>query len=281
MKHGKFEIAKGYQPRFSKETEEKQVKPVRKHINKTSDQQEPKKIPAEPEETVVGTQKSQDEKAAGLGDSGFFAKIKSRFGKEKSDNDPAKKNARSNSARNTLDYLRDFVSLLSAVLLILLLLLRIVVVSGSSMKNTLINGDYIILVSSIFQSEYKQGDIVVASKQSFKDGEPIIKRVIATEGQEVSIDFTTGVVSVDGKALDEPYTLTPTNYDEGMQFPLVVDEGCVFVLGDNRNASKDSRNPEIGLIDCREILGRAVFLLLPGVDEVTEKRDFDRFGVIS
>ena len=191
---------------------------------------------------------------------------------EKQENDPAK---------NTLEYLHDFVTLLSGALLVLLLVLRVVVVSGPSMKNTLIDGDYIVLLSNVFYSEPKQGDIVVASKESFKNGEPIIKRIIATEGQKVDIDFSEGIVYVDGSPLDEPYTLTDTNLEEGIQFPLVVEKGCVFVMGDNRNESKDSRSPQIGQIDCREILGKAVFLLFPGMNEETEKRDFSRIGAPS
>lgn len=187
----------------------------------------------------------------------------------------------SNPAKNVLDYLRDFVTLLSGVLLVLLLLLRVVVVSGPSMKNTLLDGDYIVLLSSVFYSEPTYGDIIVASKESFKNGEPIIKRIIATEGQEVDIDFEAGIVYVDGVALDEPYTLTDTNLQEGIQFPVIVDKGCAFVMGDNRNESKDSRSLEIGQIDYREIVGKAVFLLFPGENKETEKRDFSRIGVLS
>ncbi len=186
----------------------------------------------------------------------------------------------SSPAKNLLDYLHDFVTLLSGVLLVLLLLLRVVVVSGPSMKNTLIDGDYIVLLSNVFYSEPARGDVVVASKDSFKNGEPIIKRIIATEGQEVDIDFNAGIVYVDGEALDEPYTLTDTNLQEGIEFPVTVEKGCVFVMGDNRNESKDSRNPEIGQIDCREIVGKAVFLLFPGENKETEKRDFNRIGVL-
>ncbi len=186
-----------------------------------------------------------------------------------------------NPAKNILAYLHDFVFLLSGILLVLLLLFRVVVVSGPSMKSTLINGDYIILLSNILYGEPKHGDIIVASKASFKNGEPIIKRVIATEGQEVDIDFNAGIVYVDNKALVEDYTLTPTNMSEGISFPLIVDEGCVFVMGDNRNNSKDSRDPEIGQIDCREILGRAIVLIFPGTDENTKIRDLSRIGVLS
>ena len=189
---------------------------------------------------------------------------------------------RKDGAESTvLAYLHDLVFLISGVLLVFSLLFRVVVVSGPSMNDTLKNGDWLFLIGNVLYTDPQQGDIIVASKDSFDNGTPIIKRVIATEGQVVDIDFIQGVVYVDGIALDEPYTLTPTNLYEGTQFPLTVDEGCLFVLGDNRNGSKDSRSPEIGLIDRREVLGKAVFLAIPGANELTGDRDFDRIGVIS
>ena len=178
-------------------------------------------------------------------------------------------------------YLHDFVTWLVAILLIFLLLFRVVVVSGGSMNQTLLHGDYLLLINNIFYQEPQYGDIVVCSKESFKEGEPIIKRVIATEGQWVDIDFAQGIVYVNGTPLDEPYTNTPTNLDEGISFPQQVREGCVFVLGDNRNASKDSRSMEIGQIDKREILGKAIFLFLPGKDEFTDKMNFKRIGALT
>ncbi len=183
--------------------------------------------------------------------------------------------------QNALSYLHDFVTLVIVVLLISVLLFRVVIVSGPSMKNTLIDGDWLILLNSAVYGEPKKGDIIVASKESFEDGEPIIKRVIATEGQRVNIDFAAGIVYVNDEPLDEPYTLTPTNIYEGINFPLTVEEGCIFVMGDNRNSSKDSRSVEIGQIDCREIMGKAIFLICPGKDKSTEKRDFGRIGVLS
>ena len=126
------------------------------------------------------------------------------------------------------------------------------------------------------------GDIIVASKDSFGGGEPIIKRVIATEGQTVDIDFDAGIVYVDGVALKEDYTYTPTNVDEGIVFPITIAEGCIFVLGDNRNGSRDSRDPSIGMIDTRQILGKAVFLVFPGTGERgnSAPRDFRRIGAM-
>jgi len=179
-----------------------------------------------------------------------------------------------------LSYIHDLVFGLAAILLVFILFFRVITVNGPSMKQTLKHGDVLILLSNFFYGEPKYGDIVVVKKTSFKDGEAFIKRVIATEGQEVDIDFTKGIVYVDGVALDEPYTNTHTNLFEGNTFPMTVDEGCVFVLGDNRNDSKDSRSPEIGLVDKREIIGKAVLLVLPGKDESTGKREFDRIGVL-
>lgn len=188
---------------------------------------------------------------------------------------------REESKKTVLLYLHDFVYWLTGILLVFLLLFRVVVVSGPSMNQTLVHGDYLLLINNVFYTEPQQGDIIVAAKSSFEAGEPIIKRVIATEGQWVDIDFDAGVVYVNGNPLVEPYVNTPTNLYEGIDFPLLVDEGCVFVMGDNRNKSKDSRSIEIGQIDEREILGKAIFLFVPGRDPVSEKQNFHRIGALS
>ena len=204
---------------------------------------------------------------------------------ENMDTSSSRKNVSSNkeySGKNAvLLYLKDFVSWLVGILLVFLLLFRVIVVSGPSMNPTLVNGDYLLLINNLLYAEPKQGDVIVAAKDSFRNGEPIIKRVVATEGQWVDIDFENGIVYVNGNALDEPYVNTPTNLYEGVEFPLLVDEGCIFVMGDNRNESKDSRSPEIGQIDKREILGKAIFLFIPGRDPVTEKIDLKRIGAVS
>lgn len=177
-------------------------------------------------------------------------------------------------------YLHDLLYMLIAVIILFLLVFRVIVVSGSSMYSTLIDGDYLLLVSNLFYQDPQRGDIIVAAKKSFDNGAPIIKRVIATAGQTVDIDFNVGIVYVDGIALEEPYTYTPTNVEEGMRFPLTVEENCVFAMGDNRNRSKDSRNPEIGQIDKREILGKALYLFMPGIDVGYSGPDYDRIGAI-
>lgn len=176
-------------------------------------------------------------------------------------------------------YLHDLVYLLAVVMIVFMLLFRVVIVSGSSMYSTLWSGDWLLVTGSVLYQEPQYGDIIVASKDSFNNGEPIIKRVIATEGQTVDIDFEAGIVYVDGTALEEDYTYTATNVQEGIVFPITIADGCIFAMGDNRNGSKDSRHPSIGMIDTREVLGRAVFLLFPGTGENgNEGRDFDRIG---
>ncbi len=195
--------------------------------------------------------------------------------------DNANKEKKKDNDSSLLSTLHDLTCLISGVLLVFSLLFRVVVVSGPSMKDTLLDGDWLFLVSNVFYTEPKAGDVIVASKDSFDNGSPIIKRVIATEGQTVDIDFTEGKVYVDGNLLEEPYVRTPTNLYEGIQFPIVVEDGCVFAMGDNRNESKDSRSTDIGQIDKREILGRAVFLLIPGKSDSSSKRDFTRMGAIS
>ena len=182
--------------------------------------------------------------------------------------------------KNTVLYIHDLIYLLAGIMIVFLLVFRVIVVSGSSMYSTLVDGDYLLLLSNVFYQEPENGDIVVISKETFDNGKPIVKRVIATEGQTVDIDFDNGIVYVDGIALKEDYIHSLTTVDEGTDFPLTVKEGCIFVLGDNRGVSLDSRNPHIGQIDTREVLGKALFLMYPGTHYGQMPRDFDRLGVI-
>lgn len=189
--------------------------------------------------------------------------------------------------KNLLLYVHDLIYLLAIIVVVSLLLLRLVVVSGTSMNRTLLEGDYLLVISNLFYREPQKGDVVVVSKDSFDDGAPIVKRVIATEGQTVDIDFAAGIVYVDGVALEEDYVNTATNLQEGVSFPLTVKEGYVFVLGDNRNVSHDSRSPDIGQVAVEEVLGKAVFLIVPGTNGTDafgnpkEPRNWTRIGVIS
>ena len=165
------------------------------------------------------------------------------------------------SARGEIyDWLRCIVTAIVACVIIFVFFARIVGVVGSSMVPTLHEGDRII-TSNLFYTP-KQGDIVVLRKQAF-DERAIVKRVIATEGQTVDIDFEAGVVYVDGVPLQEDYVNAPTLARLDFDGEITVPEGCVFVLGDNRNASSDSRDADLGCVDTRYILGRAYLILLP------------------
>ena len=137
---------------------------------------------------------------------------------------------------------------------------RLVDVVGDSMNPTLVNGDKII-VSNLFYDP-KPGDIIVFRKDEYRD-EPLVKRVIAVEGQTVNIDFERGIVYVDGEPIDEPYIAEPTTEPLDFTGEITVDEGCVFVMGDNRNHSTDSRYSLIGQVDERCIMGKVYFTLFP------------------
>lgn len=157
---------------------------------------------------------------------------------------------------------------------------RVVGVSGGSMRETLQNGDLLLVVNSLVCGDYEPGNVVIAAKSTFENGEPIVKRVIAVAGQTVDVDYGEGVVYVDGEALSEPYIREDTHLDLGTELPLTVPEGCVFLMGDNRNASRDSREPSLGAVDTRCIIGRAVFLLLPGETAGLEMREWGRIGAL-
>ena len=149
-----------------------------------------------------------------------------------------------------------------AVVFIFTFLFRVVSVSGQSMEPNLQSGDRVV-VSSYFYNP-QPGDIVVITRTVGLD-QPIIKRVIATEGQEVDIDFDKGVVLVDGEVLDESAYIENgiTTQRSDFEFPMTVPEGYVFVLGDNRPRSADSRSREVGMVDKRYILGKAEMVIFP------------------
>ena len=178
-------------------------------------------------------------------------------------------------------WLRTLVCVVLATVLVFTLVVRIVRVEKQSMRETLQNGDILLTVNRHLAGELKAGDIVVVKKEYFEDGKPIVKRIIATEGQTVDIDFDEGVVYVDGRALEEDYINERTYLEEGTEFPLTVPEGSIFVMGDNRNRSSDSRDSRLGTVDARYVIGKAVFMAFPGADEVTGKKDLKRIGVIA
>ena len=163
-------------------------------------------------------------------------------------------------AGEAYDWIESLVSAIIICILVFIFLFRVVNVQGYSMEPTLYENQKIVITR--LAGDYHRGDIVVLTKIAFSD-ESIVKRVIATEGQTVDIDFDEGVVYVDGEALDEPYTAAPTMKSLDFSGPVTVPKGCVFCLGDNRNRSTDSRRLTIGMIDKRCILGKVVLRLWP------------------
>ena len=151
---------------------------------------------------------------------------------------------------------------LVAVVLVFTFIFRIVGVDGKSMQNTLQDGDRLIISHLFYQP--KAGDIVVVTQPNAVN-KPLIKRIIALGGQTVDIDTERGLVYVDGVVINEPYIKEPTVRipNPPMTFPYTVPEGKVFVMGDNRNNSLDSRSTDVGPIDERYILGKAIFRIFP------------------
>ncbi len=182
--------------------------------------------------------------------------------------------------RDFYEWIQALVYSVLTVVLIFTFGIRLIGVDGHSMLPTLQHGDRLLVLNSMFYNDYQYGDIVVLTRETFLD-EPIVKRVIATGGQTVDIDFASGSVYVDGKLLKEDYINELTFTEEGMEFPLTVPEGSIFVMGDNRNHSNDSRDSRLGTVDTRFVIGKAVVLAFPGRDSITEKREFGRIGVIA
>ena len=183
--------------------------------------------------------------------------------------------------RDLYEWVQSLVGSVLVVVAIFTFVIRMMGVDGHSMLNTLQHGDRLLVVNSMLYHDYKYGDIVILRKNGVFDDDPIVKRVIAVEGQTVDIDFAEGIVYVDGEALEEDYIREPTYTAEGTEFPLTVPEGSIFVMGDNRNGSSDSRDYRLGTVDTRYVIGKAAFLIFPVPDYETEKRDFKRIGVIS
>ena len=162
-------------------------------------------------------------------------------------------------------WLQALVMALVGLILIFTFVGRIIGVDGESMMPTLHDRDMLLLQSIGYSPE--QGDVVVLSTKNFRNGSPIVKRIIAVGGQTVDIDYETNTVYVDGVALDEPYILeTMRALPESFATHVEVPEGSIFIMGDNRNNSTDSRSPELGVVDQRCVLGKALFILLPFQD---------------
>ncbi len=165
------------------------------------------------------------------------------------------------------DWIHTILFALFVILIIFTFVCKQVRVDGISMMNTLVNDDRL-LVSNWFYSP-EVGDIVVVRSEGLQ--KDIVKRIVATPGQKVDIDFNQGIVYVDDVAIDEPYIAEPTYLDEyGHDYPVIVPEDSYFVLGDNRNHSTDSRDSRVGFVPREDIVGKTIFRIYP----------FDSFGVV-
>lgn len=168
--------------------------------------------------------------------------------------------------RELYDWIESLMVALIFCVLLFSFFIRLIDVSGPSMNPTLYEGNKM-LVSDLFYKP-KAGDVVVfRNVNENQEEKALVKRVIATEGQEVNIDFEHGIVYVDGEALEEDYAAEPIHNKLDFIGPKTVPTGCVFVLGDNRNSSRDSRARSIGMVDERLIVGRVYAVVYP-VDSV-------------
>jgi signal peptidase I len=174
--------------------------------------------------------------------------------------------------RECYDWVEIFVITITSIFLVFTFIMRIAYVDGPSMNETLHHKETIVVSNLMYKP--KNGDIVVFQSPDSGIRGGIVKRVIATAGQVVDIDFDSWTVVVDGIPLDEPYV----NYVLGssmrsfdVEFPVTVPEGYVFVMGDNRNQSNDSRSSQIGFVDTRFIFGHLLFRITP----------LSRFGIVN
>lgn len=185
-------------------------------------------------------------------------------------------------AKELLEWLDVLCIAIISVIVVFSFVFRVATIDGNSMLNTLHNGDKVIITN--FNYTPKQGDIVVVSRnaENSVEGqktseEPIIKRVIAVGGQTIDIDFETGKVYVDSVELPEPYLGSPTVDPGDVQFPLYIPKGHIFIMGDNRGDSLDSRSSRIGnggIVDNRYVLGHAVYRFFP-VGRVGELKAYE------
>ena len=170
--------------------------------------------------------------------------------------------------REAYDWIQSLISALLICVRGFVFVIRIMDVNGTSMVPTLKNGDKLLVSGLLYEPE--RGDIVVFKKDGYDSNKALVKRVIAVAGDVVNIDFDNGIVYVNGEAVQEEYLDVKTHTKLDFIGPQTVPENCLFVLGDNRNASTDSRDKRIGMVDKRVVIGKALLVIYP----------FNDFGMV-
>lgn len=173
--------------------------------------------------------------------------------------------AKKSPLRELLEWIVTILIAFVIAMIIKNFIFTIALVDGDSMLPTLTDGDRLVVWRLGYEPQ--KGDIIVLQQAGKK---PYIKRIIATEGDTVDIDFNRHTVKVNGNILNEDYILEPTVRRGDVVFPLTIDDDCVFVLGDNRNNSSDSRISDVGQVREDDIMGKAVVRLFP----------FNKFGSV-
>jgi len=195
-----------------------------------------------------------------------------------SEQDPEFDDASNKARMEIYDWVQCIVSAIICGIFLFVFVGRTIGVDGRSMMQTLYDKDRVIMTNLFYTP--KNGDIVVfqAPADTF-GGTPLVKRVIAVAGQTLDINFETNEVFVDGILLIEPYINEPTRSRHNFDGPITIPDGFVFVMGDNRNNSTDSRDNKVGMVDTRYILGKVLLVAIPGADDMNP-RDWRRIGLV-
>ncbi|MCL2126312.1 MAG: signal peptidase I [Oscillospiraceae bacterium] len=193
-------------------------------------------------------------------------------------NDEDAEEKKSKAKMELFDWMQCIVSAVVCAIFVFVFFGRTIGVEGHSMLQTLQSNDRVV-ISNFFYTP-KNGDIIIFRPPTDAfNNTPLVKRVIATEGQTIDINFDTGDVFVDGVVQYEPYINAPTYNRLNFTGPVTVPKGHIFVMGDNRNNSADSRDSRVGMVDTRYVLGKVLLLMIPGIDGSTT-RDWSRFGLV-
>ncbi len=182
-------------------------------------------------------------------------------------NNDAKNEPRYGFTYNLADFMLSMVKVTAVLVVVLMLVLRYAVVDGISMIPTFQDRDRV-FAANIFYKPQRLDVVAVFDSKYFH--KPLIKRVIGVSGDKIVVDAEAGKVYVNDTALDESYTLEPTRKEGNVLYPVVVPEGYIFVMGDNRNDSYDSRYTEIGMIKLEAVIGKVIYRFYP-LDKMTSQ----------